>query len=301
VTDTRDNLLLAPDPNPLGPFYRWLGFASVLVLGASMLLGFLGIFLAPFGAVAALVSLLAGMRWLDRQPRLRAVSPRDFVLLLLAGAATFAAARAILMTPDLYPIYWAGLGLLLLDAVVFVRSRARGVCICATVFLVFFVGAVLSVRTPALIRAVETSSPRHARLFLWFGGDANLRRQHDPLLVIALRAGDSKTVRVLLDHGADPNSQTSELMARTPALSEAVAMGRTDLVELLLDRGAAPNLRNNWGETALGRAARAGQAGAARLLLSRGANPNLADRYGQRPIDSARKAQHADVERVLAP
>ena len=57
------------DPSPLGPFFRWLAFASTLVLGVSMFLGYLGFVIAPFGALAALISLLAGMRWFDRQLR----------------------------------------------------------------------------------------------------------------------------------------------------------------------------------------------------------------------------------------
>jgi ankyrin repeat protein len=136
-------------------------------------------------------------------------------------------------------------------------------------------------------------------LFLWFGADPNLRKQHDPLLVVALRTADLGTARLLLDHGADPNGQTSEFMARTPALSVAVATGRTELIELLLDRGADPDLGNNWGETALGRAARTGKAPAAQLLLSRGANPNHVDRYGRRPIDVAREAHDSNLERIL--
>ena len=301
MTETPDELLLASDPSCLGRCYRSLTFASTLVLVVSMFLGYLGFAIAPFGAVGAFVSLLLGMRWLDRQPRLGTVPPWDFALLGLASAGTFGASRVLLQTPDLYWVYWLGFGLLLLNAACFVRRQVRGVLACAVAFLVLFVAVALSVRSSAIVRAVETGSPGHARLFLWFGADANLRKQHDPLLVIALDTGDSRLVRLLLDHGADPNGQTSEPMARTPALSEAVATGRTDLVELLLDRGAAPNLGNDSGETALGRAARSGQARTAELLLRRGADPNLADRHGRRPIDAARDARHADVERVLLP
>jgi hypothetical protein len=301
VTDTPDEPWLPADQSPFGSLYRWLAFASTLVLVVSMFLGYLAVVTAPFGVLGAFVSLLIGMRWLDAQPRLRAVRPRDFVLLALAAAGTFIASLVVLQTPELYPVYWAGLGLLLLNACVFVRERRRGLSIGALVFVVFFVAAVFSARSRGIVRAVETGSAEHTRLFLWFGADPNLREHHDPLLLMALRAGDSNTVRMLLDHGADPNGQTSEFMARTPALSQAAGAGRTDLVELLLDRGAAPNLANNWGETALGRAARAGQAGALRLLLRRGANPNHADHNGRRPIDAAREANHSDVERILAP
>jgi ankyrin repeat protein len=200
-----------------------------------------------------------------------------------------------------YWVYWAGLGVLVFNAVVFVRHQVRGVWACAVVLLVFFAGAVLSVRSSAIVRAVETGSTAHARLFLWFGADANLRKQHDSMLIIAIDEGDLTTARLLLEHGADPNAQTSEVMASTPVLSKAAAIGRTDLIELLLDWGAAVDLPNNWGETALGRAARAGQVAAARLLLSRGANPNHVDDYGHRPVDAAREAHHSDAERVLAP
>lgn len=301
VTETPDELLLASDPSCLGRCYRSLTFASTLVLVVSMFLGYLGLAIAPFGAVGAFVSLLLGMRWLDRQPRLGTVPPWDFALLGLASAGTFGASRVLLQTPDLYWVYWLGFGLLLLNAACFVRRQVRGVLACAVAFLVLFVAVALSVRSSAIVRAVETGSPGHARLFLWFGADANLRKQHDPLLVIALGAGDLATTSVLLDFGADPNGQTSEFMARTPALSEAVATGRTDLVELLLDRGAAPDLDNNYGETALGRAARTGQVRAARLLLSRGADPNHADHHGHRPIDAAREAHQPELERMLAP
>ncbi len=290
-----------PDHGPLGPLFRWLAIAGTLVLVVSMFIGYVGFVTAPVGALAAFVGLLAGMRWLDGQPRLRAVPARNFVLLALAAAGTFGAARVFLRTPGLYAVYWVGLGLLLLNAGGVARSRVRQISTCSLVIAVFFVGAVLSARSDGVIRAVESGSTGHARMFLWFGADANLRKQHDPLLVIAISQGDLNTVRSLLDHGADPNGKTSEFMARTPALSYAAAKGRTDIVQLLLDRGAAPDLSNDWAETALGRAARAGRASVAKLLLSRGADPNHVDRHGRRPIDSAREAHHSDVERILAP
>lgn len=154
--------MLPADPSPFGSLYRWLAFASTLVLVVSMFLGFLGSATAPFGALGALVSLLLGMRWLDAQPRLRAVRRRDFVLLALAAASTFVASLAILQTPVLYPVYWAGLGLLLVNACVFVRRRTRGLSIGALIFVVFFIVSVFSVRSPGIARAVETGPARSA-------------------------------------------------------------------------------------------------------------------------------------------
>jgi hypothetical protein len=295
----QNSLLVARYPSVFGPLYRWLAVASSVVLVASMFLGYLAVVTAPFGALGAVFGLLMGMRWLDGQPQLAEVPLRDFFLLALLAAGTFVTLRVVLQTPAIYPVYWAGFALLLLNSSLFVRHRRRGVWIGCLVAFLFFVGVVLSVRSRAIVRAVETESPVHTRLFLWFGADANLRNQHDPLLLMAVRAGDPKTARLLLDHGADPNGRSSELMSRTPALSEAAAAGRTDLVKLLLDRGAAADRRDDWGETALGRAARAGRASTVKLLLSRGANPNLSDDQGRRPLDLAREAHHSEVERIL--
>lgn len=105
-------------------------------------------------------------------------------------------------------------------------------------------------------------------------------------VVAAAESGDVKTLRVLLDHHADPNSKTHivESGAEASALMIASVMGHLDCVKLLLDRGADLNLRTEHGN-ALNFATFSDRHEVARLLLDRGIDADLA---GQR-VGSFRK------------
>lgn len=280
-----------------GRWFRWLAVSSVVLLGLSLLLGYLGLLIAPLGALAAWLSLLVGTRHLDQQLRLGEARRADFVLLGGAAAAFFAVLRVLLQVPSLYWLYWLALGALLVNAG-WLRGLRRRLVVGGLVGL-FGLACAVSTRASGLVRAVETGHTAHARLFLWLGADPNLYRRFEPLLMVAVSTDDAETLRLLLDAGADPNARAAEALGRTPVLCEAVGRRRLELVRLLLDRGAIPDLANNWGETALARAARVGDAAAVSLLLQRGADPGRADRAGRRPVDLARAAAHAEVAPLL--
>ncbi|TVU46013.1 hypothetical protein EJB05_05526 [Eragrostis curvula] len=107
-------------------------------------------------------------------------------------------------------------------------------------------------------------------------------------LHIAVTGGHDSTVKVLLDHHANPNK---EVGLSTPV---DIALGTPSLpcLKLLIMAGAEVNgIRNP-----LARAAREGLTEAVKCLLEAGANPNIPNLYGKLPIEVA--AYHGTREDV---
>lgn len=89
-------------------------------------------------------------------------------------------------------------------------------------------------------------------------------------------------LKVLLDHGADPDAKD-----RWDWSLLHYACGNVDLSKLLLDRGANPNIRTVGGRTPLHFVADEGNKAATQLLLSRGADVNAKDGNGRTPLSYA--------------
>jgi ankyrin repeat protein len=97
-------------------------------------------------------------------------------------------------------------------------------------------------------------------------------------LIIAGAAHNEDMVRLLLQHGANPNKGDSG--RRTP-LALAAAGGQTEIVRLLLDKGAHIESRQGTytaEQTPLLQAVRSLHLDTVQLLLTRGANVNAAYR-----------------------
>ena len=115
-----------------------------------------------------------------------------------------------------------------------------------------------------------------------------------PLMYAALY-GDGKSVRLLLDKGANPNAQNDD--------GGTALMYATDSAEktkLLLDGGANPNLRSGEGLTALLIAV--GQTGTfpvVKLLLDTGVDPKVRLPNGPRILPLAVGARDANLLRLL--
>jgi ankyrin repeat protein len=114
-----------------------------------------------------------------------------------------------------------------------------------------------------------------------------------PFLRAAL-SGDTTTMRVLLEHGADPNLPT--LAGTTPLMAAAgvnwvVAQTYTespkaliDAVTLCLELGADVNAANSMGLTALLGAVNRGSNDIIELLVARGARLDVQDKEGRTPM-----------------
>jgi uncharacterized protein len=89
---------------------------------------------------------------------------------------------------------------------------------------------------------------------------------------LAAFLGGPDAVRVLLEHGADPNADAENPMRVRPVHAAAAAHDHESL-RLLLEAGADPNARQQGGLTPLHAAAHADDAEMARLLLAHGADP----------------------------
>ena len=113
------------------------------------------------------------------------------------------------------------------------------------------------------------------------GADANakesIRGRHP--LYIAARKGHADCVRLLLQHGANPDAlNEAESYAREggdeTALHTAAQKGHAECVRVLLEHGASPNARNRDEDTPLMLAVTEGKVDAVRALLEGGADVN---------------------------
>jgi ankyrin repeat protein len=128
--------------------------------------------------------------------------------------------------------------------------------------------------TPFMYAVLYSGVAKLERL-LKQGGDPNKRNDANATALM-WAATDLEKTRLLLNHGADINARSSDL--RTPLMIAARRPGNTPVVKLLLDHGANPNPNANplTESSPLIEAATAGDAATMELLLSRGADAKAA-------------------------
>ncbi|KAL5725355.1 hypothetical protein ACHQM5_008509 [Ranunculus cassubicifolius] len=149
--------------------------------------------------------------------------------------------------------------------------------------------------TTALHAATLSGSVEIISLLLSKGVDVNAPSQlGTPLHQSQGRLG---VVRVLLDHGANPNICVSH--QPTP-LQSAVVKGTLECVKLLIKAGADPN-GSSLGFTPLDRAALLGKIDYVQCLLEAGADPNVPDDTGLKPILKAARCGHEKIVEILFP
>jgi uncharacterized protein len=131
-------------------------------------------------------------------------------------------------------------------------------------------------------------------------GDPALGAGSTPLMRAA-RKGDVATVRLLLEHGADPrlataNGATAVMYAAGLGglgrfgiyeLNRGTEADRMEIVSLCLERGADVRAANDAGQTALHIAALEREDAFVQLLADRGARLDAADKDGRTPLDLA--------------
>ena len=128
--------------------------------------------------------------------------------------------------------------------------------------------------------------------------DALGRRHVGTALHSAVRAWwQDGVAEGLIERGADVNARTVDF-GKTP-LHEALDSGDTELVRLLLEHGADPNATDVEGRTLLHWAAEGAAAPTIELLLDHGADPTLKNADGDTPLDIVsrrRPATHPSTE-----
>ena len=145
--------------------------------------------------------------------------------------------------------------------------------------------------------AVLQSDETAVRSWLERGGRANTAREYGEvtgvtLLMDAAGQGQERVVELLLQRGADINTQSINGLT---ALMTASHYGHERVVDYLLQHGADANLQNSTGLTALMLAAKRGHERVVGLLIWHGAEINKQDSIDQTAlVYAARYGQRAD-------
>lgn len=148
-------------------------------------------------------------------------------------------------------------------------------------------GAQVNVKTDEgtpLMEAVHGAHTEIMKLLLAAGADVNtVHRTGDQVLVMAARQRNyskpslepnAEVVKLLLDHGADPNFKAQ---FGVTALMSANTAAK---VKLLVAKGAEVEAKDEYGQTALMHAASRGSPDVVTALLDSGANVNATDNKG---------------------
>lgn len=154
----------------------------------------------------------------------------------------------------------------------------------------------------------KTGSPLHGaagkghceivELLLSRGIDVDLDSVHGTLLHMAATHGQYGTMKILLEHHADPNKVFN--LDDTP-LNMAMYTESLECVKLLIKAGADVNFIDSNGDTYVMVAANNGLPGILKCLLDAGANPNIPDGFGTTPIEVAALLGRREIVEMLFP
>lgn len=138
-------------------------------------------------------------------------------------------------------------------------------------------------------RAARAGDFDRMRLYISMGAD--LDRNVQEIMVIAVSKRDLPTVKWCVDKGADVNVKVKVRDNQsTTLLHLSMEQFREDMVEYFLGKGLAIDSKNSSGETPLMLAARQSDLKRIEYLLAKGAKPLEVNNEGQTALDDAMKA-----------
>ncbi|XP_020552046.1 ankyrin-1 isoform X1 [Sesamum indicum] len=151
--------------------------------------------------------------------------------------------------------------------------------------------------TTALHHSAGIGDIELLKVLLAKGVNVDLQSDAGTPLIWAAGHAQKDSVKVLLEHNADPNVKTEDDI--TPLLS-AVAAGSLACLELLIKAGATVNVTAG-GATPLHIAADGGSPEIINCLLQAGADPNATDEDGFKPIQVAAARGNRVAVEILFP
>ncbi|MEP6754960.1 MAG: ankyrin repeat domain-containing protein [Chthonomonadales bacterium] len=145
----------------------------------------------------------------------------------------------------------------------------------------------------ALVYACTETRVEIVRMMLEHGVDPNNRDYEGKLplswaIIFATGTSEKRylpVIKLLLEHGAQINTGVPGFL---PPLSEAAGYDEREVIKLLLQHGADVNYHNSRHSTALYEAQKYANAPTTTVLLAAGADPFIPGLDGKLPIDKAR-------------
>jgi ankyrin repeat protein len=110
--------------------------------------------------------------------------------------------------------------------------------------------------------------------------------------------GDSAQVSALLQSGADVNGRTG---SGSYALNNAAVENEVEIIKLLLEHGANPNVQNSQGDTPLICATKyaGGKSATVKLLVEAGTDLAITDKDGMTALDYAKAKEQQEAIALL--
>lgn len=113
----------------------------------------------------------------------------------------------------------------------------------------------------------------------------------------AIAGGDSETVRILVEGGADVGA-TNDF--GDPALHAAIGGENREIVRILVTAGTDVDAKNSFGETALHSAILKGDSESVRILVEAGADVDITDAFGDSALSRAVHEGNKKILQILA-